>query len=53
MSRTPRSILLVVLAIILVVVLYVAGAWLRLYGRHQGPGDAPGAWSGLLRGNHL
>ena len=40
MSPTPRSVLLVVLAMLLVVVLYVAGAWLRLYGRHLGPGEA-------------
>ena len=40
MSPTPRTVLLVVLAILLVVLLYVAGAWLRLYGRHLGPGEA-------------
>ena len=40
MSPTPRTVLLVALAILLVASLYVAGAWLRLYGQHLGPGEA-------------
>ena len=39
MSPT-RIALLLVLAVLLAAVLYVGGAWLRLYGRHLGPGEA-------------
>ena len=34
-----RAILLVVGVAVLAAALYVGGAWLRLYGRHQGPGE--------------
>jgi hypothetical protein len=35
-----RAVLSIVALLLLGAALYVAGAWLRLYGRHQGPGEA-------------
>ncbi len=35
-----RAVLLVALVAVVVSALYVGGAWLRLYGRHLGPGEA-------------
>jgi hypothetical protein len=34
-----RTVLLIVAIAVLAAALYVAGAWLRLYGRHLGPGE--------------